>query len=565
MQGWAAWFYVTRWQDVTKTTRQNYLDQARPEGTGALYAYIHQYVKLTSKVQHDSRHQDGGSETAADPHFMGLSAASSSAGRAYYYSPVFKDQAQQLPSSWQHNIQLHDHALERLGCISTHIVTISFALDSIALVASSEISDAVQSASTASAPVEKEENGLRLRHNNQSSQSRPSAEPSAPDTEEGNLNDAMNSTPASTERADGESIEPYLSFLVLIYHVMLHLTAIAALYLGTDTVAHTSGAFFMVFLIYVSSKLSNLEARSHAPLSRIGLSIPLASVLVLWFLLHALFAYTSTQGFSPLVKACPFGLRFLIMALYFFTLRHKSLVVGGSQPPGTECHIENDFRLYFAGSGGHTGELLQMLTNSPPTDNIHRIWVICHGDETSRQKICDWEAKRKSGKSLVSGYEIVPIRRARRVHQHWATVPVSAIQCAYDIYKVLNQGYPYRGAQSSIKEPGSDHMPGKGYPQVIVTNGPGTGLIIAGVAWLMKLLWCLPANSCKVLFIESIARVKTLSLTGKLFYYTGIATDIVVQHTAVGETYDLRVEEMLTARELSDPGGKLFPGSSGIH
>lgn len=201
-----------------------------------------------------------------------------------------------------------------------------------------------------------------------------------------------------------------------------------------------------------------------------------------------------------------------------------------------------------------------MLTNSPPTDNIHRMWVVCHGDETSHKRIIAWEDERKSGKSLVSGYEIATIRRAREVHQPWVTVPVSAIRCAYDIYKVLTKGYPYRGTQGNSRETLSSNAPENDYPQVIVTNGPGTGLIIAGVAWLMKIIWWLPARSCKVIFIESIARVNTLSVTGKLFYYTGIATTMIVQHKSVAKKYGLGAEIMLTARELDNSGDDLFPG-----
>ncbi|KAK8107441.1 uncharacterized protein PG998_009454 [Apiospora kogelbergensis] len=246
------------------------------------------------------------------------------------------------------------------------------------------------------------------------------------------------------------------------------------------------------------------------------------------------------------------------MTLYFFTF----LIVCGesTQLPRASKDTEATFRLYFAGSGGHTGELLQMLANSPPGDNIHRTWVICHGDETSRHKIIAWEAERKSGKSLARGYDIAMIRRARNVFQPWVTVPVSAIQCACDIYRVLNRGYPHWLGQGNQGGPLGELMPGKGYPQVFVTNGPGTGLIIAGVAWIMKMLWLLPASSCKVLFIESIARVKSLSLTGKLFYYTGIATRMVTQHKPVGERYGLEVEEMLTARVLDGPDSNSFSG-----
>ncbi|KAK7980967.1 transaldolase [Apiospora arundinis] len=309
----------------------------------------------------------------------------------------------------------------------------------------------------------------------------------------------------------------------------------------------------MAIIAYSTTNRLNLKARKHVSRGCLGPRVSLTSAAV-WFLLHGVFIHASVQGHSVIRKMVPLCLQFIVMAVYFFTLRHKFIILccsKGAQLPG-------DFRIYVAGSGGHTGELLQMLTQDPPSDNIHRTWVICHGDNNSRQKIDAWETKRKSGNSLVRGYSIVEIRRARTVLQPWATVPFSAIQCAYDIYQVLNQGYPHWQGQGSQGGPLGELLPGIGHPQVIITNGPGTGFIIAAVAWIMKVLWRLPVSSCKVIFIESIARVKTLSMTGKLFYYTGIATGMIVQHKPVGERYGLKVENMLTARVLDDTDGDPF-------
>ena len=64
----------------------------------------------------------------------------------------------------------------------------------------------------------------------------------------------------------------------------------------------------------------------------------------------------------------------------------------------------------------------------------------------------------------------------------------------------------------------------------IVTNGPANGFIVCLVAHLLKILYLVPQNRLRIVYIESWARSRTLSLTGKLFVRTGIADLVCVQH-----------------------------------
>lgn len=200
------------------------------------------------------------------------------------------------------------------------------------------------------------------------------------------------------------------------------------------------------------------------------------------------------------------------------------------------------YRIYTAGSGGHTAELLHMLTQSPPGPNTHLIWVITEGDEQSHQKILEWQAQRKRDAGGAGAgeedddFSMTVVRRARKVHQSWLTVPISTLLSAYDFYRVITTSYPYWKQTATTAT-----TAGRVYPQAVVTNGPGTGFVMAVVVWALKIFGMLPVRSCQVLFIESFARIRTLSLTGKLFYYTGLAARFVVQHAAVAKAYGLEL------------------------
>ncbi|KAL2405891.1 hypothetical protein ABEF95_009680 [Exophiala dermatitidis] len=196
-------------------------------------------------------------------------------------------------------------------------------------------------------------------------------------------------------------------------------------------------------------------------------------------------------------------------------------------PSPTPCHL-----LIVLGSGGHTAEMLNMLSQVPnlATDFNHRTYVISSGDDFSALKAHEFEKSLEPGskdgsaasaslrldgtnpdhrvkqEESKSQYDIVTVHRARKVHQSILTTPVSSLLCLWDCISVL------RG-NSSHRHP---------YPNLILTNGPGTGVIVILASVILRFFGSSldrkqkNGGQMRTIFIESWARVKTLSLSGRL-------------------------------------------------
>jgi beta-1,4-N-acetylglucosaminyltransferase len=208
-----------------------------------------------------------------------------------------------------------------------------------------------------------------------------------------------------------------------------------------------------------------------------------------------------------------------------------------------------DFMLIFIGSGGHTTEIISLLRLFEPFDHsIFRRYIVTTGDSRSQKIIDDFEAERSERRRHLSHppglYEIVWVARARYVGQSWLTTPFTALESVFDCYKIL-----------TMRRPLSDPIGPIEFPQTIICNGPGSSAVFVLVSHLMRMYGLIPANRCVTLFVESIARVRSLSLTGKIFYYLDIADAFVVQHKGVKEVYpDVICEEMLVKRVYTSPG-----------
>ncbi|KAH8195923.1 hypothetical protein TruAng_009902 [Truncatella angustata] len=201
------------------------------------------------------------------------------------------------------------------------------------------------------------------------------------------------------------------------------------------------------------------------------------------------------------------------------------------------------FLLLFTGSGGHTAELIRFMKLFEPFDSSSlRRWVVTMGDQRSIDEIKKYEQERsfKRRGNVAGAFEIAEVARARYVMQSWLTTPFTALSCVLDCVRVLNLPRPWtpHSEESGIE-----------YPQTILCNGPGSAAIFVFVSHMMRMYGIIPANRCQVLFIESIARVKTLSLTGKIFYYLDLADAFIVQHKPVAEKYPgVIAEDSLTSR-----------------
>lgn len=163
-------------------------------------------------------------------------------------------------------------------------------------------------------------------------------------------------------------------------------------------------------------------------------------------------------------------------------------------------------------------------------DDLHRRYVVSSGDKMSLNHLEDYE---KSLKELCDknggkpgSYDVRNVTRARRVHQSLLTTPFSALLSLADIIFGV------------LLTPPTHLTEGKSqYPRMVFSNGPATGFFVGLAIHLLKMIYIVPEDRCNFVYIESWARISTLSLTGKLFYYTGLADAFAVQHKEVAETY----------------------------
>jgi beta-1,4-N-acetylglucosaminyltransferase len=187
-----------------------------------------------------------------------------------------------------------------------------------------------------------------------------------------------------------------------------------------------------------------------------------------------------------------------------------------------------------------------MLRRLPldPTRYTFRTYIVTSGDSFSASKAVDFEAtlqeryKDSQGKDTGGGnadlspsyqpdnYSVISVPRARRVHQSFLTAPLSTLQCFWACLQILQGIHP---AQRPI--PRKTPSP---YPDLILTNGPATAVCVVLAAKLLRFLNVVSVMfgvsikgmsvqqtdtivyPLRTVFIESWARVTTLSLSGKI-------------------------------------------------
>ncbi|PYH99174.1 glycosyltransferase family protein [Aspergillus ellipticus CBS 707.79] len=198
--------------------------------------------------------------------------------------------------------------------------------------------------------------------------------------------------------------------------------------------------------------------------------------------------------------------------------------------------------LVVLGSGGHTAEMFSMLRRMSlnPSKYTYRTYIVSSGDNFSATKAVEFEttylnqnAKENApgGQATTGSYTIVTVPRARRVHQSFLTAPFSTIQSFWSCLLVLRGLHP---DQQPLPSPARSP-----YPDVILTNGPATAVCVILAARLLRLCHFLCAGlsfnrsvgtqagsetsatapghfQLRTIFVESWARVTTLSLSGKL-------------------------------------------------
>lgn len=159
--------------------------------------------------------------------------------------------------------------------------------------------------------------------------------------------------------------------------------------------------------------------------------------------------------------------------------------------------------LIVIGSGGHTSEILKIVKHMNHSRYSPRVYVMASSDSWSENRIKDVERNSED-------YKLVKIPRSRNVHQSYIT---SVVTTLYSILYSLPVLFYHN-------------------PDLILCNGPGTCIPICLVAFFMRVI---RYSNNVIIFIESICRVKTLSLSGQIMRF--FADEMLVQWPELQKKY----------------------------
>ncbi|KAK9944192.1 hypothetical protein M0R45_009770 [Rubus argutus] len=160
--------------------------------------------------------------------------------------------------------------------------------------------------------------------------------------------------------------------------------------------------------------------------------------------------------------------------------------------------------LIILGSGGHTAEMLNLLSVLQKDRFSPRFYIAAATDNMSLQKARLHEETSRS--------QFMQIYRSREVGQSYLTsVVTTLIAMVHALWLMLR-----------IR------------PQVILCNGPGTCVPLCVIAFLLKVVGI---RWSSVFYVESIARVQRLSLSGLLLYKLRVADQFFVQWPQLQKKY----------------------------
>ena len=155
--------------------------------------------------------------------------------------------------------------------------------------------------------------------------------------------------------------------------------------------------------------------------------------------------------------------------------------------------------LVVLGSGGHTAEMLRLITDFDFDRYAPLTLVTASTDTTSRAK-----AERELPQAALATARWVQIPRAREVGQSFVTSVPSTLHALWACV----------------------HLIWTASPDLVLVNGPGTCVPVAVLARL---------SGSRVIFVESWCRVESLSLTGRVLYY--VAHRFVVHWPELARRY----------------------------
>ncbi|CZT06278.1 hypothetical protein WAI453_006286 [Rhynchosporium graminicola] len=237
------------------------------------------------------------------------------------------------------------------------------------------------------------------------------------------------------------------------------------------------------------------------------------------------------------------ALRLLVAALLILVpttfLRVLYIIPSTSRRRSRPSESAVSHMVVVLGSGGHTAEMMSLLRDVDPSRYTHRTYIVSSGDGFSTDKALEIErtiqAKHirsaqeqeptNAGEmhAMTGTWDVRTVPRARKIHQPLYSTPFSSLWCFIGCLRVLVEI-----ARTSKATPGQ-------YPDVLITNGPATAVMVVMAAMFLKFFTVAPTETMKTIYVESWARVKTLSLSGKVLLRMGVCDRFLVQWEALAE------------------------------
>ncbi|KAG6419310.1 hypothetical protein SASPL_121527 [Salvia splendens] len=173
-----------------------------------------------------------------------------------------------------------------------------------------------------------------------------------------------------------------------------------------------------------------------------------------------------------------------------------------------------DFYPFDPNLGGHTAEMLNLLAVMQMERFKPRCYIAAATDNMSLQKarVMEDTLKNKAEAETVGTSDFMQIYRSREVGQSYITsVGTTLAALAHALWLMI-----------------------KIRPQVILCNGPGTCIPLCAIAFVFKVFGI---RWSSIFYVESIARVRRLSLSGLLLYKLRMADQIFVQWPQLKSKY----------------------------
>jgi beta-1,4-N-acetylglucosaminyltransferase len=166
----------------------------------------------------------------------------------------------------------------------------------------------------------------------------------------------------------------------------------------------------------------------------------------------------------------------------------RTLIVLGSGGNENSIFPCGSFHNFVSFASGHTTEMLEIVKKLKTDKYSPRFYVVAENDQNSVDKLMAIEKDKDE-------YKIYMISRSRKVHQSYVSSIFTTLKSILDCLPLLMHARP----------------------DLILCNGPATCVPVCLVAFFLKVFYI--NSRCKIAFIESYCRVKSLSLSGWILLY----------------------------------------------